>query len=215
MKIVTSFSPTRTEAQQRALSTWKKFGVDIVAVQCKGERYAKQFTDNIVWVEPSSHWSKSTPRIIDLIGVDGPILIVNSDIELNETDLSRWEPEKNKLKIGIRTDYCPDFIQLNKYGIDVFAIHPNNKPLYDNPLWALGVPGWDYWVVMKAALDEQDVIIYKDQIDHEAHKEQWSHADYKKCGHLLEFEFQVPIQDVADKIQNLTCRNHLRKRVVV
>ena len=50
--LVTSFSPTRLEAQDKAVQSWKQQGLSFRTVQCIGEDYAKDFTDNIEWVKP-------------------------------------------------------------------------------------------------------------------------------------------------------------------
>lgn len=212
--LVTSFSPTRIEAQQKALESWRKYNKHILAVQCVGEDFAKDFKpDQIIWVPPNKNWSKRTPSITHVFSaVQAPFIYLNSDIELEMDNLSWWEPEPNVLKIGLRTDYCPQFTQLNKYGIDVFQISPEMMEHLDNHIWALGVPGWDYWVVWKLIQCGYQVAIQREDILHEAHHEQWNHLDYRRCGKLLEFEFDIPIQDISDKLQQLTERTHLVKK---
>lgn len=215
MKLVTSFSPNRIEEQKKALKTWKKFNLPIHAVQCHGEVFAKQFTDLITWVKPNKHWSKQTPSLVHLLALaDEPILLLNSDIELLEDNLDRWTPESALLKIGLRTDYCKEFVQLNKYGIDVFLITPDMVEILDNTIWALAIPGWDYWIVWKLINSGYQLLIHRTEIMHAAHTEQWDKSDYTRCAKLLEFEFNIPIQDIADNLQLLTEREHLKvKRV--
>jgi len=213
MKLATSFSPTRTEAQEKATLSWERYNLPIVAVQCYGEDYAKHFTNNIHWVKPNLHWSKRTPAIVDILQVvDEPTIFLNSDIEL-DIDLDDWQPEPDVLTIGLRTDYCPKFIQLNKYGIDVFLLTPEMKEALTNNIWALGIPGWDYWVVWKLIESGYDLKIIKEDIKHAAHHEQWNKDDYRRCAKLLEFEFDIPITDLSDKLQEITGRTHLSKKV--
>lgn len=127
--LVTSFSPTRIEAQQKAISTWKSHGHSFRAIQCISEDYAKDFTDNITWVKPNLHWSKNTPSLTDIFKtIEEPTTLINSDIELEEP--LTWKPQEGILKIGLRTDYCPEFTQLNKYGIDAYLITPEMTPTY-------------------------------------------------------------------------------------
>lgn len=212
--LVTSFSPTRLEAQHKAVETWRKYNKPIIAIQCYGEDYCKDFEpDDVVWVKPNKHWSKCTPPIVDIISaLDQPFIFLNSDLELEMDDLSWWTVEPEVLKIGLRTDYCPKYTQLNKYGIDVFQIHPEMREHLTNNIWALGIPGWDYWVVWKLIECGYQVEITKEDILHAAHEEQWNQLDYRKCGKLLEFEFDIPIQDISDKLQQLTGRTHLEKK---
>ena len=215
--LVTSFSPTRLEAQQKALATWGQFNQEIVAVQCIGEDYAKEFTDNIVWVKPNLHWSKRTPSIISLLDQckDEPIILINSDIEVDYLDDWLAKPVSPKtLKIGLRTDYCHKFTQLNKYGLDIFLITPEMKPHLTNNIWAIAIPGWDYWLTYKLYREGFELDIVDKGFLHEAHVEQWNKDDYRRCAKLLEFEFDVPVQDIADDLQQLTDRTHLRKRVL-
>ena len=212
--LVTSFSPTRLEAQDKAVQSWKQHGLSFRAVQCIGEDYAKDFTDNIEWVKPNLHWSKRTPSLMDIFKtIDSPTTLINSDIELE--DHLDWKPESNVLRIGIRTDYCSQFTQLNKYGIDVFLITPEMIPhLITNSIWSLGIPGWDYWVVYKLLSLGYHLDVVKKGFLHAAHKEQWDKDDYRRCSKLLEFEFDIPVQDIADTLQELTGRTHLTKRTL-
>lgn len=214
-KLVTSFSPTRLETQHKALATWKQFNQEIVAVQVIGEDYAKDFTDNIVWVKPNLHWSKKTPSITSLLAQckDEPIILINSDIEVDYLDEWLAKPIKPQtLKIGLRTDYCHQFTQLNKYGLDVFQITPEMLPHLTNNIWAIGIPGFDYWITYRLYRDGFELDIVDKGFLHEAHVEQWNKDDYRRCSKLLEFEFDVPIQDIADDLQELTKRTHLKKR---
>lgn len=210
MKIITSFSPTRIDAQKRALETWKKYNIPIQAVQCIGENYAMQFVSDIIWVQPNIYWSKRTPSIVDMLP-DEPALIVNSDIEMLEPDLSRWEDEAKTLKIGLRTDYVADsqIKELNKYGIDIFSFHPEMKAVLRNPLWALGIPGWDYWYAYKLYQCGYQVKFFNDQIMHEAHAEQWQMKDHKRCCHLLEWEFEITTAEISVQLQAITNRLNL------
>ena len=213
--LVTSFSPTRLEAQHKAISTWNQFNQEIVAVQCIGEDYAKDFTDNIVWVKPNLHWDKKTPSIVSLLEQckNESIILINSDIEINHLDNWNTKPVSPKtLKIGLRTDYCNKFEQLNKYGLDVFLITPEMLEHLTNNIWALGQPGWDYWLVYKLYQEGYELDIVDKGFLHEFHKEQWSKEDYRRCALLLEFEFGIPVQDISDNIQELTGRTHLKKR---
>lgn len=213
--LVTSFSPTRLEAQHKALATWNQFNREIIAVQCIGEDYAKEFTDNIVWVKPNLHWSKRTPSITSLLAQckDEPIILINSDIEVDY--LGEWlaKPLKPQtLKIGLRTDYCHQFTQLNKYGLDVFLITPEMLPHLTNNIWALAIPGWDFWLTYKLYQEGYELDIVNKGFLHEFHKEQWSKEDYRRCAKLLEFEFDLTVQDISDHLQELTNRTHLKKR---
>jgi len=212
--LVTSFSPTRLEAQDKAVQSWKQQGLSFRAVQCIGEDYAKDFTDNIEWVKPNLHWSKRTPSLMDIFKtIDSPTILINSDIELEEP--LDWQPEDNVLRIGLRIDYCPQFTQLNKYGIDAYLITPEiAAALTNNSIWALGIPGWDYWVVYKLLSLGYTLDVVKKGFLHAAHKEQWNKDDYRRCSKLLEFEFDIPVQDIADTLQDLTGRTHLSKRTL-
>ena len=239
--LVTSFSPTRLEAQDKAVQSWKQHGLSFRAVQCIGEDYAKDFTDDIEWVKPNLHWSKRTPSLMDIFKtIDSPTTLINSDIELegsfsvNVPEISLrtctqqtpppeimnsktfdWKPESNVLRIGIRTDYCPQFTQLNKYGFDAYLITPETaKLLVNNSIWGLGIPGCDYWIVWKLLTLGYTLDIHKKGFLHAAHKEQWNKDDYRRCSKLLEFEFDVPVQDIADTLQELTGRTHLSKKTL-
>ena len=210
--LVTSFSPTRLEAQDKAVQSWKQQGLSFRAVQCKGEDFARDFTDDIEWVNPNLHWSKRTPSLGDIFKtIDTLSILINSDIEIE--DPLNWIPQSKELRIGLRTDYCPEFTQLNKYGIDVYLITPEiAAQLTNNSIWALGIPGWDYWVVYKLLSLGYHLDVVKKGFMHAAHREQWNKDDYRRCSKLLEFEFDIPVQDIADTLQELTDRTHLTKK---
>ena len=212
--LVTSFSPTRLEAQDKAVQSWKQQGLSFRAVQCTGEDYAKDFTDNIEWVKPNLHWSKRTPSLSNIFKtIDSTSILINSDIEIEKP--LEWIVKPNTLTIGLRTDYCPQFTQLNKYGIDAYLITPEiAAALTNNSIWALGIPGWDYWIVYKLLSLGYTLDVHKKGFLHAAHKEQWNKDDYRRCSKLLEFEFDVPVQDIADTLQELTDRTHLTKRTL-
>ena len=212
LMIVTSFSPTRIEAQVRALHSWRKYNVPIVAIQCNDEEYARQFTDNIIWVPPNTHWSKLTPSLVDIFKlVKQPTLLVNSDIELQLDSLPL--PTPNTLHIGLRTEYdsstTPHRLFPNKYGIDTFLLTPEIVTHLTNPLWALGIPGWDYWVLWTMVQRHYSIKIEREKILHELHKEQWDKTDHRRCSKLLEFEFDMPMKTLVDCILKLTGRIHL------
>lgn len=212
--LVTSFSPTRIEAQQKALESWKQFNQEIVAIQCMGEDYAKDFITNIIWVKPNLHWSKRTPSLVDVFKqINQPATLINSDIETEPHAFDDWTPKERKLSVGLRIDYCKKFTQLNKYGLDVFLLTPEMVQELTNSAWALGIPGWDYWVTWKLLLSGYELDIHKTGFLHAAHHEQWNKDDYRRCSKLLEFEFDIPVQDISDSLQTLTGRKNLVKKV--
>ena len=212
MKLITSFSPSRLPSQLNALETWKQHGFDIEAIQCCGETYALDIVPNITWVEPNTWWSKKTPSIIDLIDVSEPTLLVNSDIEIRSFNPTNWQPEPNVLKIGLRTDYNTNHKQVNKYGIDIFLLLPEMKEHLRNPLWALGIPGWDYWLVWKLHKVGYRIRSITDGIFHEDHKEQWEVTDHQRCLKLLEFEFNQSVESISNGLLDLTDRRYLSNR---
>lgn len=209
--IVTSFSPSRIDAQKRAVETWRKLGVSISAVQCNGEDFAKQFEpDSIRYVEPNRYWSKPTPSITDVLTVADEFLYVNSDIELDSID---WFcPEDKSLKVGIRTDYAKFDSQLNKYGIDVFLFTSEMQEHLRNNLWALGIPGWDYWVVLALHGAGYTVKTFQESIRHEWHPKQWNSDDSDRCYTLLGWQFGLNRKQLTDKVVKLTDRELIRPR---
>ena len=212
MKLVTSFSPSRISSQKKASETWKQHGFDIDAIQCYGENYAFELASHITWVKPNLWWSKKTPAIVDMIGIKEPSLLVNSDIEIRSFDHPCWKPEPNVLKIGLRTDYNANHKQVNKYGIDIFLLLPEMKEHLRNPLWALGIPGWDYWLVWKLHKVGYRIQPITDGIFHEDHKEQWEVTDHQRCLKLLEFEFNQSVESISNGLLDLTDRRYLSNR---
>lgn len=212
MKLLTSFSPSRIEAQLKAFETWKNHPFWVEAIQCHTETYALDILSDITWVMPNRWWSKKTPSIVDMIDVKEPALLVNSDIEIRTFNQELWQPEPNVLKIGLRTDYNDKNQQVNKYGIDIFLLLPEMKELLVNPIWALGIPGWDYWFVWKLHQSGYKIKPITEGIFHEDHKEQWDVTDHQRCLKLLEFEFNQSVESISQGLLDLTDRRYLSSR---
>ncbi len=179
MKIVTSFNPFgRIDRQQYCLSTWKKYGLKIVAFQTQEE--IELLRDGFQGVEFIAS-SESPPKIFDLcnLSVDqDPALVVNSDISIksNSFDFQNdWRVHKKTLTVGIRHERDPTGTKtLTRYGVDAFLI---TRPMADtlpNLDFRIGKPVWDFWLIWHFAALDYIIKPIKRGLIHHRHKQVWT-----------------------------------------
>lgn len=155
IRIVTSFSPHRTDRQVACLASWRRFGVAIVAVQPAREIDAMAATyEGVEWIACEGQ----RPTIAELASVasDGPILLINSDIAIESTlpEFRRdWLAIEDKvLRVGCRWEIpVGGKPHLQRWGIDAFLITPEMLDDFRDAGFAIGQPAWDYWIVLHYA----------------------------------------------------------------
>lgn len=210
MKIVTSLSPNRIPRQQQCITT---FPQRVVCVQGPGE--CEVLTPHF----PSCHFvvgatntsfSKPTPKITELIkeAAFEPALIINSDISMSP-DVSVWEPVPGTLKIGIRTDFTRNRKTLQKWGIDAFLILPEMVPLLPDVDFAVGCPGWDFWVPYVLHRFGYNIQVVQTELLHEIHEQAWSAIDYEVYKRIMFFNYRVHNSSLSNFILDVTNRLHL------
>lgn len=159
MKIVTSFSLDRPERRRYCLESWRKYGLEIVAVQLPEHAdFVRQNFDGVTVVEdprggkPYGLFDAVRVKAIFEQATDGPILIVNSDISIKDS------PEKfnhdwlavddDEFRFGVRWDRDADGTKsLNRYGIDVFRLSKSQAAALPDIGFCIGSDVWDYWIV--------------------------------------------------------------------
>jgi hypothetical protein len=184
-KIVTSFSLHRFERQAFCVRSWQRLGLPIVAVQCDTQinQLSEMFAGmGIQWTTIPSRpnaWDRPhLARVADHIKhtADGPILLINSDIEIRDTAeqfASQWcGDDADTLICGVRLDHPRGSYRsaMHPYGIDAFRITPAMSETLPDDGFVIGSPGWDYWLPWRIAQLGYKVRAAKSQFMHETHQ---------------------------------------------
>jgi hypothetical protein len=220
MRIVTSISLNRIPRQQYCIDSWTKHTNDIVAIQTQNEIDA--LTPHFSKVsfrngDTSSSFSKATPKLTELIKVaDVPTILINSDISIKDDNLSRWNPEPGKLKIGIRQDYYPNRPKkyLQKYGIDAFLILPEMVSIIPDLDFCVGCPGWDFWLPYHLwSQHNYEIEVVKCDFLHELHPIGWAKEDQISYRNRMTKHYKVTPTMLPYFILDITNR-HKTKHVM-
>ena len=237
LKIITSLSPSRIARQQYCITTFlpqerssteeftKSEERVIVCVQGPGEqeKLAAHFPGcEFVVGTTNTSFSKPTPKITELIKQAGvvntpvyaaneqagePALIINSDISI-ESDISVWDPVPGTLKMGIRTDFNRrGGKRLQKWGIDAFLILPEMIELLSDIDFAVGCPGWDFWIpYVLCTKHGYQIEVVQAELLHEIHEQAWSKDDYEVYKHIMMNNYRVHDTSLGHFILDITGR---------
>jgi hypothetical protein len=228
MKIVTSFSPHRIARQQDCLASWRSIGLEVIGVQTEGEVASlyEHFRD-VSFVEVPRFaglcpWSKPyLPRLSEIMkqADDDAILILNSDIMIAgspELILQEWsEEDPDVLVVGIRRDHRRGRTQaiLNPYGIDAFRLTADLVADLETDLeFAIGVPGWDYWIPWKLWQEGKNIRVANCHLMHEMHDLGYPREAIRTAYELLEREYRMPHTVFTYFIQWATNRTGMKRR---
>lgn len=167
--IATSFGPTRIDAQQRAVASWRRLGCGVVALNSAAEIESLRpaFAD-VEFVAATRDAASVLGRpyvfIRDLALVAAErsttCAIVNSDVELDASRVSQNMPaidmahalatmSRGALVFGNRVDYAPgDRAAGATYalGYDYFFFDRTLAARLPDEPFCLGAPWWDYWL---------------------------------------------------------------------
>ncbi len=192
---VTSLAPHRKERQLVCLNSWRRFGLDIMAVNSQAE------IDSMRDDYPIAKWIaaefEKTPKINSLIDVsameDTAILVINSDIEIYGQQSRLTDLVANRQSaIGIRHnyDFRPGYAIIEPWGLDAFLIYPEQIPRLSKVDFAIGKPMWDYWLA-----DELEKLGKCDWIGepyffHRSHPIAWTQEESTKAHEAYANRFQ-------------------------
>ena len=209
LKIITSLSSSRISRQQHCISTFSPQGIVCVQGPGEQEKLALHFPgcEFVVGVTNTS-FSKPTPKITELIKqADEPALIINSDISI-ESDVSVWEPVPGTLKMGIRTDFNRrGGKRLQKWGIDAFLILPEMVELLSDIDFAVGCPGWDFWIpYVLCAKHGYRIEVVQANLLHEIHEQAWSKEDYEVYKRIMMNNYHIHDTSLGHFILDITGR---------
>lgn len=224
-KIVTSLSLHRSDRQRFCIASWRRLGLPIVAVQCQGQVdelraiHGDLIDDFIVMPEQPNAWGRPhLARVADHIRqtADGPILLINSDIEIRDTPeqfADQWMADNTDTLIcGVRLDHPPGKYKatMHQYGIDAFRITPAMAEEFLDDGFVIGSPGWDYWLPWRLSQAGYRVRAAKSQLMHETHKMGYGRDAVDIAHGLMLNRFNVPPNILTLWIQWATDRVGMR-----
>jgi hypothetical protein len=227
-KFVTSLSLNRQPRQHKCLASWHRLGLPIhaIATENQVEQLQSIFAEVDEWSvrpEQPNPWDRPyLVRITDHIQIarESPILLINSDIEIRDTQQEfdeQWhKPDADTLICGVRWEHKPKSVkkELNPYGIDAFRITPAMVKHFDfisdhsadEHEYVIGVPGWDYWLPWTLHLEGFAVRRAESKLMHEIHDMGYPPEAIKIAYRVLEEEFRMPGKALSLSIQWLTGR---------
>ena len=223
-RIVTSLSSKNIARQTYCLNTWKRYGLPIVAVQTEGESaLLQEHFPGVEFIETplgGDYFDKPhLPRISELINlsVDSPILLINSDISIEDTQrefINNWKQEG--LVCGIRLNHRrPDStrVKRNPFGIDAFKI-PQGTIVADYG-FCIGMPGWDYFLPYELAHRKVPISVSNSNLLHLIHEVNYEDPYIKLGQQLLIKTYGHDQRYFTVAIQKLTHRQRLNYRNTV
>jgi hypothetical protein len=211
IRIVTSFSPQRTERQLACLASWQRLGMSIVAVQPEHE------IESMAAVYAGVQWlpcDGQRPTIAELAAVaeSGPVLLINSDIAIESTmpEFRRnWLANEDKtLRVGCRWEVAADGSQhLQRWGIDAFLITPEMLADFRDLGFRIGQPAWDYWMVIHYASLGYRIRAKIDRgLMHATHTQAWSKAEGREGVAIITDHYGIDRDEQNRRISKLTGR---------
>lgn len=200
--IVTSLSTKINHliTQPSCLKTWKSAGLTIYSVNTTEEIELLQNTYQEVdhWIECndlSTMFKKPSQKINTLLNVsidiNKPIILINSDIEINGTI-----DQLNKFPgIGIRNNYdkWKHKSSLEIEGIDIFLITPDIAEKISQTEFAIGRPFWDYWLAYELDMNVKNIHIVTNTFYHKNHNIQWNKDECK-----IGFDYMINTHQIQE-----------------
>ena len=224
-KIVTSFSLHRFERQAFCVRSWQRLGLPIVAVQCDTQidQLSNMFAGlGVEWTtipaRPNAWNRPHLARVADHIKhtADGPILLINSDIEIRDTPeqfADQWMgDDADTLICGVRLDHPHGKYKtaMHPYGIDAFRITPAMSETLPDDGFVIGSPGWDYWLPWRVSQCGYKVRAARSQFMHETHEMGYGRDAVDIAHQMMLDRFGVPPHILTLWIQWATDRVGMR-----
>lgn len=220
VKLVTSLSPKRLERQRECLDSWRKYDVEILAIQGEPElEHIQSLFPDVRMIGTGSvsrTWSKKTnPNIIEFIRQSefSDIVIINSDIKLCYPEgvfEKMWgSGPSDRIDCAIRYN-LGEKKKFEKCGIDVFRLPQgtHEKFLDIRSFFFIGLPGWDYWLPYTACAMKGMKLAthFHISVEHEEHGDRWNSDDTKKSVALLRRSCRTGVNTVRRWVKSQTRR---------
>jgi FkbM family methyltransferase len=198
---LTSLSPApqHLATQRAALRTWADAGLQVQSfnhpseIEALGSLYdvtfvpvartsAEWFGRHLIPITCFMEWAAA---------YGGPVMIINSDIELQlapwELRRARWASDGG-LCCFVRYNHNgePQHATREAYGFDAFLFSGGDGALFAESFLSMGQPFWDYWVPHAFAMAGRRLTFVEfPAAFHRGHPGRWSWASWHRCA--LEF----------------------------
>jgi hypothetical protein len=224
MRFVTTINPNgRYDRQRECINSWHNMGIPVYALQLPEEiELVSQLYPDVTVIEATpvdnGTWSKQTPSLDSVVQTckRQNCILINSDIELTFNDPEEFKQAfvnpttiNNVLVLGIRLDILNNAsAKFNPYGIDVFRLTPDMLNVLPSTAFALGMPGWDYWIPFYLATQHKYKIrtYFKYQVQHVEHDDRWNQQDQQMAWDLIRQYTGLQTKKVSAWIQQRTGR---------
>ncbi|MBF0329965.1 MAG: hypothetical protein HQL10_12470 [Nitrospirae bacterium] len=211
--IATSIAPRNIEQQQLAIASWTILGFSVVSMNIPEEsEMLSRYFPNVTFVpvkrSAKELVGKPTVFINDILNYlqncgSKIVGIVNSDIHLK---LSPGFQEflvkeaDNSMVFGNRVD-MESLSSINgsiyTLGFDYFFLDKSLIECYPNDCFCLGIPWWDYWIVLMPILRGKAVKFLATPIAfHGHHKQNYNGAHYGDFGKQLLKHIDLQIYNI-------------------
>lgn len=196
--LCTSLMPNNLVLQQKAVSSWRDAGFDVISVNCEEEisQLKCEFADvDFIKVNRDARKRHGKPLVYldDVLAAlkktKAPITgIINSDIILRAPELSKKIKEsiESRCFLGNRIDVQKiDLVKGDRYslGYDYFIFDPKLLDKLCSTEFCLGMPWWDYWLPIAGLNAGFSTIYINTNIAyHEFHNTNWANDTFYRYG---------------------------------
>lgn len=198
---LTSLSPAdhQVDAQRRAIGSWRDAGLEVRSINHPDEirALAPRFDVEFVPADRTTvhifgrHCVPVTALLESAARYGGPVLLVNSDIELR---MAPWEVQRvqwlaqDGVACFVRHNHDGDLKQAVRepFGFDAFLFSGSDAALFPDSFLSVGQPWWDYWIPHVFGAAHRPVLTVDfPAAFHRAHPRAWSWEAWHRCA--LEF----------------------------
>jgi hypothetical protein len=208
-----SEQPHHLNRQSQCLDSWVRYGLSITSVNTPDEisRLRDIYPQVSTWVssdEQVQNYSRPTQKIKRMAKVaeeiDKPILLINSDIEIEGGQSALVERLKDRtLVVGVRWNYKGKLNNGSReqWGLDAFVITPEMSASLPDLSMGIGKPQWDYWIPLHFELAGYALDFIGDPLFfHEAHEILWNQQDWHTGGEIVGSHYGIEMNTHASSV---------------
>jgi FkbM family methyltransferase len=198
----TSLPPGRDRIlhHRACIASWQTAGAEVFSFNHPSEIAELRLLYDVNFVPVSEtaapivgrHYIPITAMLSYAAARRGPVLLMNSDIELG---IAPWELKRIRWLIDgglcyfVRYNYDRDIRLAAReiYGIDAFLLTGNEAHLFPPSFLSMGQPFWDYWLPYTfTARGGRLYAVEAPMLFHKSHPRRWSDGAWHRCA--LEFD---------------------------
>ena len=188
---VTAFSINNhsIERQRQCVDSWRQFGLTVYARNTVAEiKVLRSHFPDVKFIpddDVATRYAFPTQKIRNLartaIEIDRPVLLINSDCELQGSPDWLSFDERTQF-VGVRWNYQSDrtWITEFRYGLDAFSFTPPQAAIIPHDFFlAIGQPCWDYAVpALMRICGVRLNVVHRPMMLHLDHPQHWRRSDW-------------------------------------